>query len=291
MSSPEIVPGTTIPIKRYCTSHKIPHFEAPFKSLKGWNLPDAFDFGIVISFGYFIPARILNCFPKGIVNMHPSLLPKYRGAAPILHTLVNGEPIGGVSIIELHAQRFDAGRILSQVAFPIAPPKCLYAQYEAMIVEKGIAELVQVLAHFPRFQEHAQDQDESAATKAPKITKEFAQISFHAMSKCRIENLYRGIGHLFKLQCNFAFNNKVMQVKLAEIVLEGALEPVALANSTSNAGSVLLDKRQNLLWIKCAGEREWLAVSKLKVEGKNLLYDAKQFAGGYQLRAFEERFT
>ena len=99
------------------------------------------------------PRTLLEAFPLSGINMHPSLLPRvcvcraatvplgcactsprdfhsqYRGAAPLEHTLLNGDDVSGVSIIELHPARFDAGRILWQQEHPVAPtttyPECV----------------------------------------------------------------------------------------------------------------------------------------------------------------------
>ncbi len=157
VSSPEIVLEIAFQSKKYCTANKTctlwSAIQKPQRMESSWNI----DFGIVISFGYFIPKRILSCFPRGIVNLHPSLLPKYRGAAPILHTLVNGDRIGGVSIIELHPERFDAGRILSQVAFPITLCNAFMLSMKKWLFKRELAQLVEVLCNFPHYQEHAQE--------------------------------------------------------------------------------------------------------------------------------------
>ena len=63
-------------------------------SLKEWKPPESilskqFDLAVVASFGYFIPPSVISCFKDGGINMHPSLLPKYRGPAPIHHALLN----------------------------------------------------------------------------------------------------------------------------------------------------------------------------------------------------------
>ena len=63
-------------------------------SMKEWNPPDSvkskeYALCVVASFGYFIPPHVISCFRDGGINMHPSLLPKYRGAAPIQHALLN----------------------------------------------------------------------------------------------------------------------------------------------------------------------------------------------------------
>ncbi|RKP37881.1 formyl transferase, partial [Dimargaris cristalligena] len=73
-----------------------------------------YDMGIVASFGSFIPRRIIEAFPLGMINVHPSLLPKYRGSTPIPTALLNEEPETGVTIQELHPRTIDAGKILLQ---------------------------------------------------------------------------------------------------------------------------------------------------------------------------------
>lgn len=68
----------------------------------------------MVSFGYFIPPHIISLFKHGAVNVHPSLLPKYRGAAPIQHAILYGDQETGITIQELDDREFDAGRILAQ---------------------------------------------------------------------------------------------------------------------------------------------------------------------------------
>ena len=79
--------------------------------------PDLF---VVVAYGQYIPTRLLALAPYEAVNVHPSLLPKYRGSAPIQWAVANGDTVTGVSIICL-AQRMDAGDILRQEPFPIGP--------------------------------------------------------------------------------------------------------------------------------------------------------------------------
>ncbi|HOK29360.1 MAG TPA: methionyl-tRNA formyltransferase [bacterium] len=79
-----------------------------------------FDLGVVVAYGLIIPRKIINLFPMGIINLHPSLLPKYRGAAPIQWALLNGEEETGVSIIYL-TEELDAGDIIIQEKVKILP--------------------------------------------------------------------------------------------------------------------------------------------------------------------------
>ena len=84
------------------------------------SINTTFDLAVVVSFGYFFPASLIKSFPMGAINVHPSLLPKYRGAAPIYHTLLKErlnndiKEETGVTIMELHPKEMDAGDIYYQ---------------------------------------------------------------------------------------------------------------------------------------------------------------------------------
>ena len=79
--------------------------------------PDLF---VVVAYGQYIPSRVIQLAPCEAINVHPSLLPRYRGAAPIQWAILNGDKTTGVSIIYL-AQKMDAGDIIRQRSHPIAP--------------------------------------------------------------------------------------------------------------------------------------------------------------------------
>ena len=83
-------------------------------------LRGGYNLGVVASFGYFVPAPLLSLLPRGAINVHPSLLPKYRGASPIQTALMNGDTETGVSIIEVHPGAWDLGDILGQERVPIS---------------------------------------------------------------------------------------------------------------------------------------------------------------------------
>ncbi len=78
--------------------------------------PDLF---VVVAYGQYIPARVIDLAPHEAINVHPSLLPKYRGSAPIQWAIANGDALTGVSIIAV-AKKMDAGDILRQETYPIA---------------------------------------------------------------------------------------------------------------------------------------------------------------------------
>ena len=79
-----------------------------------------------------IPSRIIKHFKEGIIVVHPSLLPKYRGGAPIFHTIANGDEESGISFIEISRKKFDAGNILYQTKISIPADKD-YAEIEELL--------------------------------------------------------------------------------------------------------------------------------------------------------------
>ncbi|KAJ2711250.1 Methionyl-tRNA formyltransferase, partial [Coemansia spiralis] len=106
---------------------KVNHIHDP--DMSRWRVPEVsedygggkFDIGVVASFGRILPSRIIDSFNQGMINVHPSLLPKYRGPSPIQTAILNADEITGVTVQELHPTRVDAGRILAQVPYKITP--------------------------------------------------------------------------------------------------------------------------------------------------------------------------
>lgn len=67
-----------VPLRHFALGHGLKAYQAPPRTLKNWELPSSdFDLGIAVSFGYFLPSRIIRSFRKGTLNVHPSLLPRY----------------------------------------------------------------------------------------------------------------------------------------------------------------------------------------------------------------------
>lgn len=121
------------PIHSFCDQYGIPYNSPLTSKSKGdhsleWDnfltnkvsKAQGFDLGIVCSFGYMIPDKLIEYCKEGIIIVHPSLLPKYRGAAPIYHALLNGDKVSGVSFIDISSNKFDAGQILTQISLEIS---------------------------------------------------------------------------------------------------------------------------------------------------------------------------
>ena len=122
---------------------------------------------VVVAYGQLLPKPMLTLPPHGCLNLHASLLPKYRGAAPISWAIIRGDTLTGVTIMQMEA-RMDAGPILLQRAQPIRPHDTAATLSERLAV-LGAELLCQVLDQAGRETVHQVPQDERLATYAPKL--------------------------------------------------------------------------------------------------------------------------
>ena len=137
--------------------------------------PDAI---VVVAYGKILPEAILNIPPLGCVNVHASLLPRYRGAAPMQWAILSGETVTGVTTM-LMAKGMDTGDMIDKVETPIGPDEdygTLYARLSAMGSELLSRTMMEIAAGTA----HREKQDDSQATFAPMIDKVACRLDFSA---------------------------------------------------------------------------------------------------------------
>ena len=143
---------------------------------------------IVIAYGKILPKEVLDIPQYGCLNVHGSLLPKYRGAAPIQYAIKNGEKTSGVTIMLLD-EGMDTGAVLKKVEIPLDAKETTGTLFDKLSV-LGADTLCNVLAHIEKYEKQAQPQDEQQATYTAKIDKELAHIDW-AQDAVVIERLIR----------------------------------------------------------------------------------------------------
>lgn len=148
------------------------------------------DLLVVIAFGQKISQPLVHSFPKWAINVHGSLLPKYRGAAPINWAIINGEAETGVSIITL-ADRMDAGHVLAQGKMPITVEDNFQTVHDRMS-ELSAPVLMDTINAIADGRAVYLPQDETLATKAPKLKKEHGFIDW-SKPAAAIVNQIRGL--------------------------------------------------------------------------------------------------
>jgi methionyl-tRNA formyltransferase len=134
------------------------------------------DLGVVVAYGHILRPDILAIPPKGMINVHASLLPRYRGAAPVQHAILKGENETGVSIMQMEAG-LDSGPVIHRVSTAIEPDETA-GSLTGRLSELGAAALVEALSLISAGLERPQPQDDARATYAPKIDKEMARVSW-----------------------------------------------------------------------------------------------------------------
>lgn len=184
----KVVPS---PIKQLAVTYDLPIYQP--ETLRAPNAlqqlqelkPDIF---IDVAYGLFIPKEMLN-FPRyGCINLHPSLLPRWRGAAPMQAAILAGDKITGVSIIKL-SETLDAGDILKQQAAPIEEQDTTASLAHNLAV-MGAELLLEVLAEIENGTVNSIPQDNTFSTYAHKIKKEDAAIDWN-LSAIAIERMIR----------------------------------------------------------------------------------------------------
>ncbi len=128
--------------------------------------------GVLVSFGKIIPESIINYFEKGIINVHPSLLPKYRGPSPIESVILNGDSETGVSIMSL-IKKMDAGPVYSQINYQLSGNKTASFLYHKL-AELGGQELIRILPDILDGKLLAKEQNNEQASYCSMLNKEMS---------------------------------------------------------------------------------------------------------------------
>eukprot|EP00095_Tigriopus_kingsejongensis_P007565 maker-scaffold369_size193746-snap-gene-0.35 protein:Tk07565 transcript:maker-scaffold369_size193746-snap-gene-0.35-mRNA-1 annotation:"methionyl-trna mitochondrial-like" len=122
-----------------------------------------FDVGVVASFGKLIPKHIIETFPRGVLNVHASLLPRWRGASPIAHAIWHGDSETGISIMEVEPHHFDIGHVLAVDKCSILPDETRQ-ELTQKLGPIGAELMVKVLEDLESYQARKQPQSEAGIT-------------------------------------------------------------------------------------------------------------------------------
>lgn len=234
------------------------------KELKSYNA----DLQVVVAFR-MLPEAVWNMPPMGTINVHGSLLPQYRGAAPINYAIINGESETGVTTFKLKHQ-IDTGNILLQQKVPILPEDNFGTLYQKLMHE-GAKLLVKTLQGIKdgSIQEQEQVFDENLK-QAPKIFKEDCFINWNNKAE-KIHNLIRGLSP--KPAAYTYLQNKTFKIYTSKFIVE--------AHNTE-AGQYETDGKTYFRFATADG---WLYCEEVQTEGKKKM-NISDFLRGY--RALEK---
>ncbi|MHB8835317.1 MAG: methionyl-tRNA formyltransferase [Candidatus Methylomirabilia bacterium] len=239
---------------------------------------------VVVAYGLKIPDWLIRMHPRGAVNVHGSLLPAYRGAAPVNRAIVNGDAETGVTTMLL-ASRMDAGPVLMQRRTPIGPAETA-GEVTARLAELGAGLLVVTLDGLASGIVQPRAQDEALATFAPKLKKEDGLIDWTRGAR-EIVNLVRGVNPWPGAYTHL--DGKPLKIWKAAVAARPAAAtgskgvPSASAPSEVRPGTVLAASLHEGLLVAC-GNGEAVALLSVQTEGKKPL-TAPEFLRGRALPA------
>lgn len=226
------------------------------------------DIFIVVAFGQIFPTKLLQMPRLGCVNVHTSLLPKYRGAAPIERCLMAAEVETGVSIMYM-VKELDAGDVLSVKKVEITP------EMNALDLTLKLCQAAKDLL-YPTILKIAQGkacpkpQKHELATYAKKVNPEDAEVKWN-LSAIEVYHQYRGVSPKPGAWCSIVIRGKPSRIKLKEISLS-ALQGSYSAILSYDQGGIVVACKEGAIKIK-----------KLQIEGKKVL-DVSEFVKGYSLK-------
>lgn len=171
------------------------------------------DLFVVVAYGEIVKQHLLDIPPLGCINLHASLLPKYRGAAPIQCAVMEGETETGVTIMYM-VLKMDAGAMIRTVKVPIGPDDT-FGAVEARLRQEGARLLLEVIKDFEQGKVQAVPQDEQGVTYAAKIELEDCQIDW-GRPAAEIHNLVRGVDPYPGAWCFVMANDQVKRLKVKD---------------------------------------------------------------------------
>ena len=237
-----------------------------FRKLLEQIAPDVI---LVVAYGRIIPKWMLELPRYGNLNLHASVLPKYRGAAPIQWAVANGEPETGATTMRLD-EGLDTGEILLQRVMPIAPDQTSEDIFP-LLAEMGASLMVETLNGLAAGTIAARKQDDALATHAPILTRDDGRMDF-SKPAMMLYNRWRGFqpwpGAWTLLNGKKFVVHRMMP-----------LDAGSLTGGPDEPGSLRVDEGR--MFVRC-GEGTWLELVEVQIEGKKRML-AADFLRGHRL--------
>ena len=261
-------------VKRVALEHRLPVAQpekiksnAEFRAQMEAILPDAI---LVVAYGRIVPQWMLDLPPLGNINLHGSLLPKYRGAAPVQWAIANGDAVTGVTTMRIDAG-LDTGDMLLARAMPIAPDATAMEIF-ALLAELGAELMVETLRGLAQGTLAARPQDNAATTLAPMLTRQDGRIDFSRTAR-QIYDRWRGFQPW--PGAHTTLRGKKLIVHRMQVVEGGVAK--------GGVGSLRVEG--DAMTVVCAGG-SLLALDEVQMEGKRRM-TAAEFLRGHQVKSGE----
>ena len=234
---------------------------------------------VAVSFGKLIPQEVIGAADYSL-NVHPSLLPRYKGSAPIQHTLLNGDAVTGVSIQTLHPEKFDRGEVVARTPEISVESMLSEARTSAThsggwmtralidtLGHQGARLLSDVLVKGTYAQPGALDTMQYESSWARTIKTTDKRVDFAQQTASQVCTRLGALGPVFAFKVVQAGKKRKSTAHLEEkrVLIHEAEETSVAGDAAAAPGTFALDEEQNVLVVKCADDT-WLAVRSLQFE-------------------------
>lgn len=230
------------------------------------------DLGVVAAYGRMLPDPLLALPRLGMINVHASLLPKYRGAAPIHRAVMAGETETGVTIIRL-VREMDAGPMLRLGALPIGPDDTSET-LDGKLAELGAALLLRVVDDLDSGRAAAEEQDHALATFAPRLTREDGAIDWTRPARA-VHDQVRGLHPWPRAACHLGGARYLIHRTAV------AAQPLPSPDSVPVRPGQVVDAGGGRL-VVAAGEGSAIAILEIQPEGGRPL-PVQAFLAGHRI--------
>lgn len=258
------------PVKEVAVAHEIPVYQPKriresecIEELRKYEA----DIMVVVAFGQILPKEILEMTPYGCVNVHASLLPSYRGAAPIQWAVINGDPVSGVTTMQMN-EGLDTGDMLLKVEVPLDEKETGGSLHDKLAAA-GAKLCVETLKALEEKKVVPEKQGESPTAYAKMLDKHMGKIDW-TMSAREIERLIRGLNPWPSAYTSWNGNEKGMKIWEAEVLDK---------ESKETPGTIVSVEKDGFLVQTGEG---MLKITALQIPGKKRM-DAAAFLRGYQM--------
>lgn len=215
------------------------------------------DLFVVVAYGEILKQHLLEMPKKGCINVHPSLLPKYRGATPIQHSIINGDTETGVTIMHM-VKKMDAGDMIDVVKVPLGP-NVTYGELEKTLCEAGCESLLKVIHAFEKGPVTAVPQDHEKATFVKKIELEDCELKWDHPA-LKLHNLVRGVNPEPGAWCYVQVKGQRLRLKV--------MRTEVVADRNGLPGEIIGYGKEGFI-VACGTEA--LKILELQLEGKKLM--------------------
>ncbi|CAF23128.1 unnamed protein product [Candidatus Protochlamydia amoebophila UWE25] len=256
------------PVKLIAQSYHLPLYQPEVVSsldfapvLKNYEA----DLFVVVAYGEIIKQHLLDMPKRACINLHASLLPKYRGAAPIQRSIIEGEKETGVTIMHM-VKKMDAGDMIKKVSVQITS-EMTYGELEQALCQIGKHALLEVIKQFDRGEPSRQIQDSHLATFAPKIELEDCELDWNQSAQ-HLHDLVRGVNPYPGAWCYVKVNGEQKRLKISR---------TRVIPYPSNCPGTILDSSKGNLKILTGDQA--LELVEVQLEGKKTMTSEQWIRG------------